>query len=130
MKKATIGSIESFTGGLFASTIISKPGASKFFRGTIVAYHEDIKRKLGIDTTNGIVNKRVALEMAEKGREFLGVDICVSFTGEAGPDSSGEKPVGTIFIAINKKVWEFQLDGNRNKIRKEAVQIALSKLGI
>ena len=90
--KKTLGSVESFTGGLFASTIISNPGASSFFKGSIITYHDAIKSKLGIDISNGVVNKKVALEMAKKGKEFLGVDICVSFTGEAGPKPK-EKPV-------------------------------------
>ncbi|MCK5867075.1 MAG: nicotinamide-nucleotide amidohydrolase family protein [Mycoplasmataceae bacterium] len=125
--KKTIGSIESFTGGLFASTIISKPGASEFFKGSIVAYSNEIKSKLGIDVSNGVVNKEVALEMAKKGREFLNVEICVSFTGETGPSSS-EKPIGTVFIAINEIVFELSLKGTRNEIRQQAVDIALEKL--
>ena len=42
MKNLTLASIESFTGGLFAATIVEKPGASKYFKGTIVTYHNDI----------------------------------------------------------------------------------------
>ena len=125
--KKTLGSVESFTGGLFASTIISKPGASSFFKGSIITYHDTVKSKLGIDISNGVVNKGVALEMVKKGKEFLGVDICVSFTGEAGP-TPNEKPVGTVFIAINEHVMELNLKGTRNEIRKQAVEIAIEEL--
>ena len=127
-KKLTVGSVESFTGGLFASTIISKPGASEFFKGSVVTYWSEIKEKLGVDTSNGVINKAVALEMAAKGKEFLGVDICISFTGNAGPKETEGKPVGTVFIAINEKVLELNLKGSRNEIREEAVQIALEEL--
>ena len=126
-KRKTIGSIESFTGGLFASTVISKPGASAFFKGSVITYSNEIKEKLGVDTSNGVVNKKVALEMAKKGKEFLDVDICVSFTGEAGPESN-EKPTGTVFIAINDLVLELFLEGTRNEIRQQAVEIAFKEL--
>ena len=43
MKNLTLASIESFTGGLFAATIVETPGASKYFKGTTVTYHNDIK---------------------------------------------------------------------------------------
>ena len=37
-KNLTIGSIESMTGGLFASGITSIPGASKVFKGSVVCF--------------------------------------------------------------------------------------------
>ena len=37
-KGLTLGSVESLTGGLFASTICSVPGASKVFKGSFITY--------------------------------------------------------------------------------------------
>lgn len=129
MKKVTIASIESFTGGLFASSIVSKPGASDYFKGSIVAYSNDIKNKLGIDTKNGVINKDVALEMSKKGKEFFNVDYCFSFTGNAGPNAMEEKDVGLIYIAVNENVFEFFWPNmNRNEIRAKAVDFALKEL--
>ncbi len=124
----TLGSVESITGGLFASKITEKPGASKYFKGSIVSYQNEIKQKLGINTSQGVINKEVALEMSKKGREFLGVDICVSFTGNAGPGILDSKPVGLVFVAINEEVFELNFQGNRKEIREKAVSFALSKL--
>lgn len=124
----TIGSVESFTGGLFASTIISKPGASKFFKGSLVVYAPQIKEKFGIDTSRGLVSKETALSMAQKGKEILDVDYCVSFTGNAGPDVLENKRVGEVYIAINEKVFSLQLSGDRNQIRNQAVSFALKEL--
>lgn len=124
----TLGSVESFTGGLFASTIIAQPGASKFFKGAIVSYDNSVKQKLGIDTSNGVINKETALSMALKGKEFLGVDICVAFTGNAGPDVMDNKNVGKVFIAINAEVYELDLQGDRTSIRQQAVDFALNKI--
>ena len=48
--KYKISAVESFTGGMFASEIISHPNASTFFRGSLVAYDSRIKRDvLGLD---------------------------------------------------------------------------------
>lgn len=124
----TLGSVESITGGLFASKITSIPGASKYFKGSMVTYSNEIKEKLGIDTSKGVINKEVALAMAKKGKEFLGVDICVSFTGNAGPEAMDNEPVGKVFIAINDKVYEKNFQGTREEIRSKAVSFALSEI--
>ena len=71
MKNLTFASIESVTGGMFASEIISIPGASNFFKGSLVTYTNEIKEKLGVDTSQGVINSKVAQEMALKGREYL-----------------------------------------------------------
>ncbi|MCK5945722.1 MAG: CinA family protein [Mycoplasmataceae bacterium] len=125
----TLSSIESLTGGLFASEITSKPGASKYFKGSIVTYQNEIKEKLGIDTTNGVINKETALAMSKAGRKYFDSDICVSFTGNAGPEAMDGKPVGLVFIAINNDVYELNLSGDRNSIRKQAVEFAIKKIG-
>ena len=124
----TLGSIESFTGGAFAAKVVETPGASKYFKGSVVSYSNEIKEKLGVDTSNGVVSKDVALEMARKGREFLGVDICVAFTGNAGPGTLDGKPEGLCYIAINEKVYELNLEGSRLEKINKAVQFAFDKL--
>ena len=42
-KHLTLGSVESFTGGLFASEITSICGASSFFKGSVVTYATEEK---------------------------------------------------------------------------------------
>ena len=42
----TLGSVESFTGGLFAKEITSVPGASHFFKGAVVTYATEEKNRL------------------------------------------------------------------------------------
>ena len=130
-KKLTIGSVESMTGGLFASSITSVPGASKVFKGSIVSYSPLIKenivgvKKETIDTF-GVVSKEVAYEMASKGRQLLDVDVCVSVTGNAGPTCEpGQAGVGVVYIGISTPketiVVRKQLSGDRQKIRDEAL---------
>lgn len=124
----TIGSVESFTGGMFAAEITATPGASNYFKGSIVTYSNDIKEKLGVDTSNGVINKEVAREMALKGKEYLGVDVCVAFTGNAGPTAMEGKPIGLVYIAINEQVYELNLKGDRNSIRRQAIDYVKNNL--
>ncbi len=124
MKNITFASIESFTGGMFASKLVGIPGASKFFKGSLIAYSNEIKQKIGVDTSNGVINSRVAKEMALKGRDYFDVDYCFSFTGNAGPIPNEGQEVGAVFIAINEKVYELQLVGNREEIRRQSVKFA------
>ena len=127
----TIGSIESMTGGLFASNITSVPGASKVFKGSVVSYSALIKesvvgvKKETIDKY-GVVSSKVAYEMAEKGRKLLDVDICVSVTGNAGPTAEpGEEGVGVVYLGISSKegtrTIRKQFNGNREEIRQQTL---------
>ena len=127
----TLGSVESMTAGLFASSFVEVPGASKVFKGSLVTYAVEEKVKLlGIEENLinyfGVVSKEVAGEMASKGQKALNVDVCVSVTGNAGPSAEpGGMPVGRTYVGIALKdknyVFELNFRGNRNKIRKQAV---------
>ena len=134
-KGLTIGSVESFTGGLFTSLITSVPGASSVLKGGIVTYHSELKNMLvDVDKEDieyhGVVSKEIAKQMAVNGKQKLDVDICVSFTGNAGPTALDNLPVGRIFIGIatskSINVFEIQMDYmDRNRIRETAVTKAM-----
>ena len=136
-KGQTLGSVESFTGGLFAREITSVAGASKFYKGGLVTYATEEKiALLGIPQEDvdkyGVVSKEIAYQMAKRGREKLNVDYCVSFTGNAGPSAMEGKPVGEIYIGISNKektdAYYYQLEGNRNKIQEDAINLAFTLL--
>ncbi|WGI36591.1 CinA family protein [Mesomycoplasma lagogenitalium] len=126
-KKITIASVESFTGGAFSAKIVSTPGASAYFKGSLVTYWNEIKEKLNVDTSLGVVNEKVALSMALNGKKFFNVDYCFAFTGNAGPDVLDQKPVGEVYIAINDKVIKLLLKGNRKEIINQAVEYAYNE---
>ena len=130
----TLGSVESFTGGLFAKEITAVPGASHFYKGGLVTYAtEEKNRLLGIPYTVidefGVVSKEVATFMATNAQKLLNVDYCVSFTGNAGPEAMEGKPVGEVYIGVaaydKVEVYEFHLEGSREDIQKEGVINAL-----
>jgi PncC family amidohydrolase len=131
----TLGSAESLTGGLFASTVCAVPSASKVFLGSIVSYANSVKTGL-LDVKNetigsfGVVSQNVADEMASGGRASLHVDVCVSFTGNAGPTSEpGDAPVGRVYmtVALPDGFLRMQKNyqGSRNEIRERCVEDAL-----
>ena len=136
-KGLSLGSVESFTGGSFASEITSVPGASHFFKGAFVTYATEEKQRLvgvawqTIDRC-GVVSREVAGEMAGHGKVLLNVDVCVSFTGNAGPEAMEGKPVGEIYIGVAFKdlvqVFAYQLSGTRKEIQKQAINIAYETL--
>ncbi len=133
----TLGSVESFTGGLFAQQITSVSGASKFYKGGYITYATEEKVNLLLIPQSevdkyGVVSKEIAYHMANNARQLLKVDVCVSFTGNAGPDAMERKPVGEVHIGIATKesaqVYSLLLKGNRNEIQSQAVEFALEKL--
>ena len=132
----TLGSVESLTAGLFASTICSVPGASKVFKGSFVTYATSMKTAF-LNTNKafinkyGVVSKEVAREMAIIGRHGLEVDVCVSFTGNAGPTKEkGSAPVGRVnmCVATSKGYVNIENDfkPDRNEMREACVNSMLA----
>lgn len=133
----SISSVESFTVGHFASRIGMNPGISKVYRGSIVSYQTMIKHKVvGIDQDlidkYGVVSSQIAREMCLHGQKIFDSDICISFTGNAGPDAMEGKPVGLIYIGIayldHVSVFEYRLSGKREDIVEKALQLGIDNL--
>ena len=129
-KGYTLGSVESFTGGLFAKEITAVPGASHFYKGGLVTYAtEEKNRILGIPydiiDQYGVVSEQIAEQMAIKGKQLLNVDFCVSFTGNAGPSVMEGKRVGEVYIGLayldKVEVFAFLLKGTREDVQKQGV---------
>lgn len=105
----TLATAESCTGGYLAHMITSVPGSSRYFKGSVIAYSNEVKiAQLGVSTEDlkqqGAVSEEVAKAMAEGVRKELNADIAIATTGIAGPDGgTAEKPVGTVWIAYSDK---------------------------
>ncbi len=101
----SIGTAESCTGGAIAQRLTSVAGSSAYFRGSVVAYHNDVKvQQLGVRpetlAEHGAVSEATVRQMAEGLRRTLGVDVAVATSGVAGPGGgSPDKPVGTFWLA-------------------------------
>lgn len=136
-RNISIASVESFTVGNFAATLGSIAGISKVYKGSLITYQSECKeRLLGIDKQvierHGVVSKEIATLMCVNGRQIIDSDICISFTGNAGPDAMEGKPVGLVYIAMaygkQVNVYELQLEGNRQKIQQEAITFIIKKI--
>lgn len=105
-KGLSLGTAESCTGGYLAHLITSIAGSSNYFKGSIIAYANEIKESaLGVNPStlenHGAVSEETIIAMAKGAQAHLGVDVGIATSGIAGPDGGTEnKPVGTIWIAI------------------------------
>ena len=105
-KGKTLATAESCTGGTIASQLTALAGASRYFRGGIVAYSNEVKEcALGVKHSTleqyGAVSEQTAREMAEGVRERFDSNYAIATTGIAGPDGgTPNKPVGTVWIAV------------------------------
>ncbi len=137
--KLTLASAESCTGGNIAHMITSLSGSSVYFRGSVVAYHNEVKQQLlGVQSEDliksGAVSQPVVEQMAIGAKKALGTDYAISTSGIAGPDGgTDEKPVGTVWIAVsgpNKTVSQKFQFGNireRNIIRSSEMALVMLK---
>ena len=134
----TLSTAESFTGGLISSRISSVPGASSYFKGSIVAYDTKIKKEiLNVAEKEildySVVSSQVANSMALNAKKILKSDFAISTTGNAGPEKGdSDKDIGLIYISIatlnEVKSFEFNFGKNREKNIKKSVNKALELL--
>jgi len=137
-KLLTIGAVESATGGRIADRITNVPGSSDYFKGSVVAYSNEVKiALLGVKKATienyGAVSEQTALEMAQGGRKLLDVDICVSDTGIAGPSgATPEKPLGLFYLGLAARDASLSqkhvFPGNREENKRDAAEAALNML--
>ena len=108
----TLSTAEGCTGGRIAEAIIGTPGASKYFKGGIISYVNEIKESLlGVDhhvlEERTAVCEEVARQMVVGACKTLNTDYAIAATGFAGPTGGAKEiPVGTIWLAC----------GNANRI--------------
>lgn len=135
-KGLSLSTAESCTGGYVAHLVTSVPGSSDYFKGSVVAYANDVKQALlGVqaDTLKqyGAVSEQTVREMVSGTIHLLKTDLAVSISGIAGPGGgSPEKPVGTIWMAVGNseiiEVFKLQAGKDRSKNIQYAGNIALN----
>ena len=134
----SLATAESFTGGQIARQIISSPGASAYFKGSVVAYATEAKiRVLEVPTEMverySVVSEEVAVAMAKNIRAMLQSDFAIATTGNAGPEKGdSEVEVGQVFIAISgperSYAAAYQMGKNRERITQKSVNKALEMI--
>lgn len=134
----TVAAAESCTGGKISELITSVSGSSDYFKGSVIAYSNEIKiRLLGVsenDIANyGAVSEEVVKAMAENTMNLYNTDFAVATSGIAGPSGGTEqKPVGTTWIAVASKnetiARRFSFGEHRGRNIQKASVTALNML--
>ena len=125
----SISIAESITGGLISSRITSIPGVSKFYKGGVVAYSNEIKSSVlnipnELIESNGVVSSKIAELMALNVKKIYKTDYSIATTGNAGP-TTGDliSKVGDVYIAIATPegifVKFFKMGNHRERIIKK-----------
>ena len=134
----TLGTAESCTGGMIAHKITSVSGSSAYFKGSIVAYSNEIKENvLKVDHKTlekyGAVSEQTVKEMVAGTLNVINCDIALATSGIAGPTGGTiNKPVGTIWIGCGTKekiiTLKLQLGNSRIKNIETSTILALNML--
>ena len=134
----TLATAESCTGGNIAHEITRVAGSSVYFKGSVVAYSNEVKaRVLNVSSETlsgfGAVSRETVLQMASGVQRLLSSDCAIATSGIAGPGGgSVEKPVGTVWIAVRygerSEAECFCFEGDREQVIARATQSALLML--
>ncbi len=134
----TMGTAESCTGGHIAHIITAVPGSSAYFKGSVVAYSNEIKMNLlhveeQTLVDHGAVSEQTVAAMVAGALKTLNVDVAIAVSGVAGPGGgSEEKPVGMIWVAVGNKdrivTHQLQFGKDRDKNIKLTTNYGLNVL--
>lgn len=140
----TLATAESCTGGMVSGRIVNIEGSSRFYRGGVVSYSNDLKESiLGVSKkiiiTHGAVSEETAKAMAIGATKKCKSDFALAITGIAGPTGgTDEKPVGTICFGfayhdgedlhVDSLIQHIGKHLSREIIRERATTIGLLKL--
>jgi nicotinamide-nucleotide amidase len=131
----TLATAESCTGGLVAARLTAIPGSSAVFRGSVIAYADEVKaEELGVPTDvlerHGAVSAETAAAMVAGVRGLIRTDVGIAVTGVAGPGGgTPEKPVGLVYLHASgpdgELAAEFSVPADRETVRNRAAVAAL-----
>lgn len=132
-KGKTICTAESLTGGKIAATLVSVPGSSAYYKGSIVAYTAEAKiNLLGVSTksiaNHSVVSSQVAIDMVKGAKEKLQTNYAIAVTGNAGPSTDKtDKTVGVVFVALATDTAVFVEEFNFGKPRGRVIDKTVNK---
>ena len=132
-REKTVATAESCTGGRIAEAMIAVPGASKYFKGGIICYVNEVKeRLLGVShellESKTAVCEEVAVELVKGACKVLQTDYAIAATGLAGPGGgTKEIPVGTIWLACGTPEKQVTVKVEEDHGRDINIAIATNK---
>ena len=125
-RNRTLATAESCTGGYIAHLLTAEPGASRFFKGSVVSYANEVKQEvLHVSEQTllsaGAVSEETVKQMLNGALSLLKTDYAIAVSGIMGPDGgTPEKPVGLVWVAAGNRdkvvtqKFNFRFDRRRN----------------
>ncbi|MEW6152977.1 MAG: competence/damage-inducible protein A [Actinomycetota bacterium] len=117
----SLGVAESLTGGLVGARLAETEGASRWLRGSVVAYDSQVKFDLLGVPEGPVVSAEAAAAMARGACRALRADVGLGITGVAGPATQEDQAVGTVFMAVSVRgevtTAEAHFPGDRQHVR-------------
>ncbi|MGL4951847.1 MAG: CinA family protein [Mycoplasma sp.] len=137
-RELTLSFCESASAGTLTSLFCELDGVSKVFKGSIIAYSNEVKTnlvKIPSSTINqyGAVSEEVALLMAKNTNKIMNTDICLSITGNASAISTIEsKPSCFYFIgiALFDKTYSYSVQLDVHERNYNRLNISINALDI
>ena len=108
-KKQTISSMESCTGGFFASEITNISGASEIFKLGLVTYSNEYKEYFGVSKQiideYTVYSNEVSRKMAKVCSNISNSDFGIGITGMLGTidPSNPSKDINSIYVTVYRK---------------------------
>jgi len=140
VKKLTLATAESCTGGLVSAALSELPGSSLVLdRGFVTYSNESKQQMLGVTPATidvyGAVSAECAEEMAKGALAHAPVDLAISVTGIAGPTGAVPgKPIGLVYFCAASRSGRVIADDRkygdigRANVRRGSVIQALAML--
>lgn len=132
LRRLSLSTAESMTGGLIASKVVSVKGASNHFYEGLVTYNTSAKEeRLGVDhsavVNYGVVSSEVCYQMADALLQTGKCDLSLSITGYATiPDQDDG---GMCFIGVGSldgvEVYKYEFSGTRTEVINKSANAAL-----
>ncbi|MFK7982020.1 MAG: CinA family nicotinamide mononucleotide deamidase-related protein [Saprospiraceae bacterium] len=121
----TLATAEDATGGFLAHKIVSVPDSTAYFKGSIIAFDNEIKeRQLGVKQATlkeqGATSEAIAKEMVLNVLNTLQTNIAIAITGIVDSEAATpDRPSGTIWVAIsnNQQTNTIKLQLGKNRLQ-------------
>lgn len=125
----SVATAESLTTGRVAAQLGAAPEAAEWFRGGLVAYHDEVKHELLGVPRGPVVSDPAVRQMARGAARLLGADVAVATTGAGGPSEQDGQPPGTVFVAVVRAgevtCREFHFEGEPPEVVARTTAAAL-----
>ncbi len=123
-KGLSLAVMEDYSGGWLTAKLTDIPESPTFFKGGLVAYSDEAKVALGVNTgvisQYGAVSPEVAQAMAEAVKALLRADIGIGITGMGEREAS---PAGIVYVGITDGKSSRAISRPRGKRRATAAAL-------